>query len=73
MMPKSQVELLLLMYMLTRSGLVPKYSKKKDYGKPPAYLTKLKEQDAANKAAYEQYMAASTQNQSLFQVSDQER
>eukprot|EP00050_Salpingoeca_kvevrii_P006843 m.292081 g.292081 ORF g.292081 m.292081 type:complete len:260 (-) comp12564_c0_seq1:225-1004(-) len=56
------------------AGLLPKYSKKKDFGKTPAYLTKKKQQEAADREAYEHYAAeAAARNSPYYQVSEQER
>ncbi|EGD76017.1 hypothetical protein PTSG_00725 [Salpingoeca rosetta] len=58
---------------LEESGLVPKYTKKKTFGKTPAYLTKRREEEDRAQAEYEEYVRAMQQQGAYYEVSQQER
>ena len=58
---------------LEESGLVPKYSKKKDFGKTPAYLTKRREEEERAQQDYEDYVRHVQQQGAYHEVSASER
>lgn len=51
-----------------QSGLVPKFSKKKEYGKVPAYLTKRQSQEAQAQQEYDHYLQQVEQEGAHYQV-----
>ena len=51
-----------------KSGLVPKYSKKKEYGKTPTYLTRRKQEEDQAAVDYAQYVQSYQDQNSPYQV-----
>jgi hypothetical protein len=51
-----------------KSGLVPKYSKKKEYGKTPTYLTRRKQEEEQAAVDYAQYVQSYQDQNSPYQV-----
>jgi len=60
-------------HALEPSGLAPKYSKKKDYGKTPAYLAKRKEEVEQAQRDYDEYIKESFKRGAMDSLSDEER
>ena len=58
---------------LEPSGLAPKYTKKKEYGKTPAYLTKRKEEVEQAQRDYDEYIKESFQRGAMQSLSHEER
>ncbi|EDQ88156.1 uncharacterized protein MONBRDRAFT_37690 [Monosiga brevicollis MX1] len=56
-----------------KAGLKPTYSKKKDYGKTPAYLTKRKQEEERATAEYEDYMRTIAAQNAPYEVPEDER
>jgi len=55
------------------SGLVPKYTKRKDYGKVPSYLSKRQQEETQAQQDYEQYLQQVQAEGAHYQVSEEER
>ncbi|KAG9340099.1 hypothetical protein JZ751_022022, partial [Albula glossodonta] len=55
------------------SGLVPKYSKKKDYGQTPEYLQQRKEEERRAQEEYDEYVKERLRQGAMKQLSDEER
>ena len=51
------------------SGLVPKYTKRKDYGKVPSYLSKRQQEETQAQQDYEQYLQQVQAEGAHYQVS----
>lgn len=60
-------------FKLEESGLVPKYSKKDDFGKVPDYLVGFKEEKAKQQQEYEAYVAEVQRQSALYEVPQAER
>ncbi|XP_065054052.1 enkurin-like [Rhopilema esculentum] len=58
---------------LEPSGLVPKYIKKKEYGKTPTYLAKRKEDIEQAQRDYDEYIKESMKRGAMDCISDSER
>ncbi|XP_061876944.1 enkurin [Entelurus aequoreus] len=59
--------------LLENSGLVPKYSKKKDYGEVPGYLQHRSEEEQCAVDEYNKYLSEQMDQGSMTQLSDEER
>jgi hypothetical protein len=58
---------------LVASGLVPKYTNKKDYGKVPGFLERRREDMTAAQAEYDCYIEESLRRGQMEQVTEEER
>lgn len=58
---------------LEPSGLVPKYIRKRDYGKPPAYLVRRKEDMEQAQRDYDEYIRENMKKGAMNCLSDRER
>lgn len=58
---------------LERSGLVPKYSMKKDYGQIPEYLLQRKTEEAKAQERYDEYVKERLRQGAMKQLSEEER
>lgn len=58
---------------LEKSGLVPKYVNKKDYGQVPPYLEQRKQEMEEAQAMYDHYIKESLQRGQVQQVAEEER
>ena len=58
---------------LEPSGLTPKYIKKKEYGKTPAYLVKRKEDTEKAQQEYDDYVQESLKRGAMKCLSESER
>lgn len=50
------------------AGLIPKYSKRKDYGKVPAYLSKRQQEETQAQQDYEHYLSQVEEEGAHYQV-----
>ncbi|XP_015708753.1 enkurin [Coturnix japonica] len=60
-------------YLLEPSGLVPKYTKKKDYGTTPKYVIQRSEEKRKAKEEYENKVLEHLKKKAMKQLSDEER
>ena len=58
---------------LTPSGLTPKFTQKKDYGKNPAYLERRKAEVERAQMEYEMYVQEKMQQGAMRQLTGSER
>ena len=58
---------------LQPSGLTPKYTKKKDYGKTPTYLARRKEEVAQAQQEYDNYVQEAMKRGAMKCLSESER
>uniref|UniRef100_A0A1A7XQB7 Enkurin, TRPC channel interacting protein n=2 Tax=Iconisemion striatum TaxID=60296 RepID=A0A1A7XQB7_9TELE len=59
--------------LLEKSGLVPKYILKQDYGEVPAYLQKRREEESKAQEEYEGFMREQKEQEAKKRLSDEER
>ncbi|XP_009897659.1 enkurin [Dryobates pubescens] len=60
-------------YLLETSGLVPKYIKKKDFGRTPKYVTKRNEEERRAQEEYEASILETLKKRAMKRLSDEER
>lgn len=60
-------------HALENSGLIPKYCKKKDYGKTPSYLVQHKKEMTQAQEEYDQYVTESLRQGQMEQVAEMQR
>ncbi|KFQ39066.1 Enkurin, partial [Mesitornis unicolor] len=60
-------------YLLENSGLVPKYTKKKDYGVTPKYVTQRNEEMKRAQEEYEASVLEHLKKNAMKRLSDEER
>lgn len=60
-------------FKVEESGLVPKYSKKKDYGMVPDYLNQFKSDKESDEAQYAAYLDEMQKENAMYEVSQAER
>ncbi|KAF7708989.1 hypothetical protein HF521_018046 [Silurus meridionalis] len=59
--------------LLENSGLVPKYIKRKDYGKVPEYLKQRQEELRRAQEEYDRYVKKKRKEEAMMQLSEEER
>ncbi|XP_076147454.1 enkurin [Alosa pseudoharengus] len=60
-------------HLMEKSGLVPKYLKKKDYGQTPEYLLQMQEEVKRAQEEYDKYVQECMKQGAMKQLSDEER